>query len=63
LTADEVRQQLGGRIDLVIDGGKCPGGKESTVLDITGEPPVVLRQGIVPSHEIDRAYEEYLEAK
>ena len=63
LTADEVRQLLGGRIDLIIDGGKCPGGKESTVLDITREPPVVLRQGIVPSHVIDRAYVEYLEAK
>jgi L-threonylcarbamoyladenylate synthase len=63
LTADEVRQQLGDRIDLIIDGGRCPGGKESTVVDITREPPVVLRQGIVPSHEIDRAYKEYLEAK
>ena len=63
LTAYEVRQQLGDRIDLIIDGGECAGGKESTVLDITREPPVVLRQGIVPSHEIDRAYKEYLEAK
>jgi L-threonylcarbamoyladenylate synthase len=63
LTAHEVRQQLAGRIDLIIDGGRCPGGKQSTVLDITREPPVVLRQGIVPSHEIDRAYELYLEAK
>jgi L-threonylcarbamoyladenylate synthase len=63
LTADEVRQQLGDRIDLIINAGECPGGKESTVLDITREPPVVLRQGIVPSHEIDRAYEEYLRAK
>jgi L-threonylcarbamoyladenylate synthase len=63
LTADEVRQQLGDRVDLIIDGERCPGGKESTVLDITREPPVVLRQGIVPSHEIERAYKEYLEAK
>jgi L-threonylcarbamoyladenylate synthase len=63
LTADEVRQQLGGKIDLIVDGGKCHGGKESTILDITREPPVVLRQGIVPSHEIDRVYKEYLEAK
>jgi L-threonylcarbamoyladenylate synthase len=63
LTADEVRQQLGDRIDLIIDGGECPGGQESTVLDITREPPVILRQGIVPSHEIDRAYKEYLETK
>ena len=63
LTADQVRQQLGEKIDLIIDGGKCPGGKESTVLDITREPPIVLRQGIVTSLEIDRAYEEYLEAR
>ena len=63
LTAKEVRQQLEGRIDLIIDGGKCPGGKESTVLDVTCEPPSILRHGIVPSHEIDRVYGEYLEAK
>lgn len=63
LTAEEVGQQLGGKIDLIINGGKCPGGKESTIVDITREPPVILRQGIVPSHEIDKAYKEYLRAK
>jgi L-threonylcarbamoyladenylate synthase len=63
LTAEEVEQQLGGKIDLVINGSKCPGGRESTVVDITHEPPVILRQGIIPSHEIDKAYKEYLEAK
>jgi L-threonylcarbamoyladenylate synthase len=63
LTAEEVRQQLGGKIDLIINGGKCPGGKESTVVDITREPPVILRQGIIPLHEIDKAYKEYSEAK
>jgi L-threonylcarbamoyladenylate synthase len=63
LTADEVRQQLGERVDLIIDGGRCPGGRESTVLDITVEPPVVIREGIVPSHDIGRAYHDYLEAK
>ena len=63
LTAEEVGQQLGGRIDLIINGGQCPGGKESTVVDVTHESPIVLRQGIIPSHEIDKAYKEYLEAK
>ena len=63
LTAEEVGQQLGGKIDLIINGGQCPGGKESTILDITHEPPIILRQGIIPSHEIDKAYKEYLEAK
>jgi L-threonylcarbamoyladenylate synthase len=61
LTAEEVGQQLGGKIDLVINGGKCPGGKESTVVDVTHETPLILRQGIIPPCEIDKAYKEYSE--
>jgi L-threonylcarbamoyladenylate synthase len=63
LTAEEVDQQLGRKIDLIIDGGQCPGGKESTIVDITLDPPVILREGIIPSYEITRAYNEYLEEK
>jgi L-threonylcarbamoyladenylate synthase len=63
LTAEEVGQQLGDKIDLVINGGKCPGGKESTVVDVTPGTPVILRQGIIPSHEVDKAYKEFLEAR
>jgi len=61
LTAEEVEQQLGGKIDFIINGGKCPGGKESTVVDVTREPPIILRQGIIPSDEIDKVYKEYSE--
>ena len=61
LTAEEVGQQLGGKIDFIINGGKCPGGKESTVVDVTHESPIILRQGILSSYEIDKAYKEYLE--
>jgi L-threonylcarbamoyladenylate synthase len=61
-TAEEVGQQLAGQIDFVINGGRCPGGKESTVVDVTHEPPTVLRRGIIPSDEIDKAYRQYLEA-
>jgi L-threonylcarbamoyladenylate synthase len=61
LTAEEVGQQLGEKIDFIIKGGECPGGKESTVVDATREPPIILRQGIVPSYEIDEVYKEYLE--
>ena len=61
LTAEEVGQQLGGKIDFIINGGKCPGGKESTVVDITRESPIILRQGIIPSDDIDKAYKEYSE--
>jgi L-threonylcarbamoyladenylate synthase len=63
LTAQEVGQQLEGRVDLIINGGKCPGGKESTIVDITREPPTILRHGIISSHEVDKAYKEFLEAK
>ena len=61
LTAGEVRHQLSDKVDCIIDGGRCPGGKESTVIDVTGRSPFILREGIIPAHEIERAYEEYLE--
>ena len=41
-------------MDLVIDGGKCPDGRESTVVDVTEKTPVVLREGIIPKEEIER---------
>ncbi len=57
LTADEVYSQLGDKIDLVIDGGKCPGGGESTIVDVTGETPVVLREGAISIKELKRVCE------
>lgn len=45
--AGDVLVQLEGRIDLVLDGGATPGGPPSTVLDVTVEPPRVLRHGAV----------------
>ena len=55
LTAREVERQLAGKVDYIIDGGKCPGGKESTVADVTLDPPVVLREGLIPSFEVEQA--------
>ena len=63
LTADEVREQLGEKADLIIDGGKCPSGKESTVVDVTGEVPVILRQGIITQDEIEEACKEYYKVR
>jgi len=63
LTADEVKQQLGAKVDLIIDGGKCPGGSESTIVDVTGKVPVILRQGIIPRYKIEKAFDEYREIK
>jgi len=46
-TAGEVMTQLGGRIAAILDGGTCPGGVPSTILDCTTNPPRVLRAGAV----------------
>ncbi len=45
--ADEVRAQLGGRVALILDGGRTPGGAPSTVVDCTGPEPRILRAGPV----------------
>ncbi len=54
VTAAEVRSQLGNKVDLIIDGGRCPGGEASTIVDVTGEEPVILREGPVSFSEIRR---------
>lgn len=51
-TAEEVLAQLRGRIPLLVDGGRCPGGEPSTVLDLTVDPPRILRPGPVTWEEV-----------
>jgi len=46
-TAEEVFAQIGDRVDLILDGGKTPGGVPSTVVDLTGDSPKILREGPV----------------
>jgi L-threonylcarbamoyladenylate synthase len=52
-----VEKAFAGSIDLLVDGGRAPGGPSSTVLDATREPPVVLRAGAYawPGVSSDRA--------
>jgi tRNA threonylcarbamoyl adenosine modification protein (Sua5/YciO/YrdC/YwlC family) len=54
LTAEDVQEQLGNRVDLVLDGGKAPLAVPSTILDVRGEPATVLRHGRVPLRDIRR---------
>lgn len=44
---EDVIEDLDGKVDCIIDGGSCPVGIESTVIDVTGERPIVLRSGAV----------------
>jgi L-threonylcarbamoyladenylate synthase len=54
-TADHVEAGLGDRIDLIVDGGACPIGVESTVLDLTCAPPRLLRPGGVTREQLEAA--------
>ena len=45
--AEHVMKGLGGRIDLILDGGPCRGGIESTVVDVTGPVARLLRPGLI----------------
>ena len=47
VTTQHVYADLNGKIPLILDGGKCSGGIESTVLDCTGEIPCILRSGLI----------------
>lgn len=53
-TAAHVLQDLDGRIDAVLDGGPTDVGVESTVLDLRGEDPVILRPGGVTRVDLER---------
>jgi len=53
-TAEHVRQDLEGRIDMILDGGPTKIGVESTVVDLTSKPPQVLRPGGLPFEELRR---------
>lgn len=44
-TAGHVREQLGDRIDLILDGGPCPVGVESTIVFVDGDTTTILRPG------------------
>lgn len=52
-TAAHVRDDLGDSVDLVLDGGPCTVGIESTVLDLSVEPPRLLRPGGITREQIE----------
>jgi L-threonylcarbamoyladenylate synthase len=52
-TAEHVRDQLGGQIDFILDGGPCEVGVESTIVSFFKKRPMLLRPGGVPLEEIE----------
>ena len=57
-TVEEVLKGLDGKVDLILNGGKTEIGVESTVIDLTESPFKVLREGAIPSEEIQKTLTE-----
>lgn len=53
-TAQHVHQDLNGKIDLILDSGRCDIGVESTVVDVTSQPPLILRFGGLTRERIEQ---------
>ena len=53
-TAEHVRADLGDEVDLILEGGPCTVGVESTIVDLSGKEPVVLRPGGLAVEELER---------
>lgn len=58
VTGAEVLEQLDGNVDLIIEG-TCQGGIESTIVDATGDRPLILREGAVAATRIEEAYRRF----
>ena len=52
--ANQVITSLGDRVDIVLDGGPCRIGQPSTILDLAGATPRILRRGAIPDYELIR---------
>lgn len=57
-TADAVYDSLGDKVDMILDGGACAVGVESTILDLTTSQAVLLRAGGVTKEELEQALNE-----
>lgn len=60
-TAAHVKEDLLGKIDAVVQAGDCEVGIESTVVDLTGEKPVILRPGAITKSDLERALDTEVE--
>ena len=53
-TAADVREELGDRVDMILDGGPCDVGIESTIVDLSGEGIGLLRPGLITAEDLQR---------
>lgn len=55
VVAQHVVFELGDQVDMILDGGRTPLGRESTVVDVTQDPPRVVREGAIPRSQVEEA--------
>ncbi|MCX7338120.1 MAG: L-threonylcarbamoyladenylate synthase [Alphaproteobacteria bacterium] len=60
-TAQAAHHQLGDKVPLILDGGPCAVGVESTILDLSGENPVLLRPGGTTTEELEIALGKHIQ--
>ena len=60
-TADHVYEDLKGKIPLILDGGACQYGLESTIVDLTVDPPMVLRPGAITMEMLRKVLPDIVE--
>lgn len=61
-TAQHVRDELGDSVALILDGGPCAVGIESTIVDLSCGEPVILRPGMISARQIETALHQHVAA-
>lgn len=62
-TAEAVREELGDAVDIVLEGGQCDIGVESTIIDVSRGEPVILRPGMISAADIEAVLHCHLSTK
>lgn len=62
-SAAHVEQELGTKVDLILDGGDCEVGLESTIVDMSGDKPIILRPGMITAESIAQVLAQDVGAK
>ena len=60
--AEHVREEFGAAVEMILDGGECEVGLESTIVDFSGNEPAILRPGAITLEQVEAVCGQYLAA-
>jgi len=55
-SAEEVLRVFDGKVDLIVNGGRTSAGKPSTVIDLTRDKPILVREGVLDKKDLDKYF-------